>query len=182
MSHKEEVVDRVLIDTTVSAVVEAPLDRIDLGTWLRGLSDEEYRQCAVPDHRANGWSTNADGQLVSINVEEIGGELIIQHYVAEVLAPHHTRLVSLSELQTPGGWGTVEVVWDITVTALGPDRATFTNRVVSRPTRSLLKGLEDAGVTFEQASAERTAVVAEHNALETPNYAKSVERAVLAGN
>lgn len=90
ISHKEEIVDRVLIDTTVTAVVEAPLDRIDLGTWLRGLSDEE-------------------------------------------------------------------------------------------PTRSLLKGLEDAGVTFEQASAERTAVVAAHNALETPNYAKSVERAALAG-
>ncbi|MFC0545030.1 hypothetical protein [Kutzneria chonburiensis] len=176
----DEVVDRILLDSAATAVIDAPLDRIDLGAWLTGLSDEEYRRCAVPDHHAAGWSTNADGRRVSINVEELGGQLIVQHYVAEILEPHHTRLVSISETQSPGGWQTVEVVWDISVTALGPDRATFTNRVVARPTRSLLKALEAAGVTFEEASAERTAVVAAHNALETPNYAKSVERAALA--
>jgi hypothetical protein len=123
---------------------------------------------------------DADGRPVSINVEQIGGQLIIQHYVAEVLEPHHTRLASISETQSPGGWRTAEVVWDISVTALGPDRAAFTNRVVARPTRSLLKGLEAAGVTFEQASAQRTALVVAHNAIETPNYAKSAERAALA--
>lgn len=180
MSGDREVVDRVLIDSTATAVIEAPLARIDLGTWLRELSDEEYRQCAVPDHLANGWSRNADGQLVSVNVEQIAGVLIIQHYVAEILEPHHTRLVSISETQSPGGWQTVEVVWDITVTALGAGRATFTNRVVSRPTRSLLRELREAGVTFEQASRQRTAVVDQHNAVETANYAKSVERAALA--
>ncbi len=178
----EEVVENlVLVDSTAIAVIDAPLDRIDLGAWLTGLSDEEYRQCAVPDHRAAGWSRNAEGQPVSINVEEVGGTLMIQHYVAEILTPHHTRLVSISETQSPGGWQTVEVVWDISVTALGADRATFTNTVIARPTRSLLKALDAAGVTFEQAAAERNAAVVRHNAVETPNYAKSAERAALAG-
>ena len=180
MSDKEEVVDRVLIDSTATAVIDAPLDKIDLGKWLFELTDEEYRQCAVPDHRANGWSRNADGQLVSINVEQIGGVLMIQHYVAEILEPQHTRLVSISETQSLNGWQTVEVVWDISVTALGADRATFTNRVISRPTRSLMNQLEESGVSFEQASEQRTAVVVKHNAVETANYAKSVERAALA--
>ena len=181
MTNAEEVVaDLVLVDTTATSTVDAPLSKIDLGVWLTSLTDDEYRRCAVPDHRACGWSRNADGDLVSINVEEIGGTLMIQHYVAEILQPHHTRLVSISETQSPTGWQTVQVVWDITVTALGDDMATFTNKVTARPTRSLLKRLEEAGVTFEQAAAARAAATARHNAVETPNYAASVERTALA--
>jgi hypothetical protein len=56
MSDRVEVVDRVLVDSVATAVVDASLDRIDLGAWLTGLTDEECRQCAVPDHRAAGWS------------------------------------------------------------------------------------------------------------------------------
>jgi len=179
-SDREIVEDLVLADSVHTAVIGAPLGRIDLGGWLTRLTDAEYRACAVPDHRACGWSRNADGEAVSINVEVVGGVLLIQHYVAEILEPHHCRMVSLSETQTPEGWQYSQVVWDLSVTDLDADRSTFTNRIISRPTRGFLAYLDQHGISFEQAVAARKDGVARHNALEAPNYAASVERSAQA--
>jgi hypothetical protein len=77
-SRTEIVEDLLLTDSTCSAVINAPLEVIDLGAWLPQLTDAEYQACAVPDHKACGWSRNAAGDLVSINVEEVGGTLLIQ--------------------------------------------------------------------------------------------------------
>ncbi|MFF1475040.1 hypothetical protein EDD90_10622 [Streptomyces sp. Ag109_O5-1] len=177
MTTTHEVVeDLVLSDSTENVVINAPVEKIHLGKWLTQLTDAEYQACAVPDHRACGWSKNADGDLVSINVEVIGGALMIQHYVAEVLEPHHCRLVSLSETQSPDGWQYVQVIWDLSVTPLDSGRATFTNKVLGRPTRSFLENLKERGIPFEQVVEERQAAVARHNALEAPHYAASVER------
>ncbi|MEU9337160.1 hypothetical protein AB0D49_29040 [Streptomyces sp. NPDC048290] len=169
--------DHVLAESTQTAVVNAPLDKIDLGTWLSQLTDEEYQACAVPDHKACGWSRNAEGELVSINVEEVGGVLLIQHYVAEILEPHHCRMVSLSESQTPDGWQYQHVIWDLSVTALDTNRSTFTNTILSRPTRAFVASLQERGIPFEQAVEARREAVEQHNALEAPHYAASVERA-----
>ena len=79
MTTTHEVVeDLVLSDSTENVVINAPVEKIDLGKWLTQLTDAEYQACAVPDHKACGWSKNADGDLVSINVEMIGGALMIQ--------------------------------------------------------------------------------------------------------
>ena len=51
---------------------------------------------------------------MSINVEEIGGNLMVQHYVAEIHELHHCRMVSLSDVQTPGWWTKIQVIWDLT--------------------------------------------------------------------
>jgi len=171
----------VLARSAQSVVINAPLEKINLGKWLTELTDAEYQACAVPDHRACGWSRNAAGQPVSINVEEVGGTLFIQHYVAEILEPRHCRMVSLSEAQTPDGWQYQQVIWDLSVTALDAHRSTFTNTIVSRPTRAFVAALEERGVSFEKAVAGRSQAVEDHNALEAPHYAASVERAALAG-
>ena len=178
MTNPDDIVeDLVLSDSTEHVVLNAALDRIDLGKWLTALTDAEYQACAVPDHKACGWSRNADGDLVSINVEVVGGTLLIQHYVAEILEPHHCRLVSLTESQTPDGWQHIQVIWDLSVAPLGFGQVTFTNRVVSHPTRSFLEYLAERGIPFEQAVAARKAAVARHNAIEAPNYGASIERA-----
>jgi len=180
MSPTHEIADDlVLAESTQDVVINVPLESVDLGTWLTRLTDAEYQACAVPDHRAAGWSRNAAGDLVSINVEEVGGALLIQHYVAEILEPHHCRMVSLSEVQTPDGWQYQQVIWDLSVTELDSDHSTFTNKVTSRPTRAFVARLEELGIPFEQAAQARRQAVEDHNALEAPNYAASVERAAL---
>src|SRR5262249_27192631 len=90
----------------------APVERVDIADWLLHLPDAEYRRCAPPDHIAAGTTTTDDGRLMSINVEVIGGSLMVQHYVAEIHEPYHCRMVSLSDVQTPAGWKKDPVIRD----------------------------------------------------------------------
>jgi hypothetical protein len=92
---------------------------------------------------------------MSINVEVIGGTLMVQHYVAEVYEPHHCRMVSLSDVQTPAGWRKIQVIWDLSVTALDSASCRYTNQVLSYPTPAFLETLEVAGISFEDAVADR---------------------------
>ena len=171
---------RLLTTATDSAPVEAPLSAIDIGDWLLHLPDAEYQRCAPGEHIAAGVTTSDDGRPMSINVELVGGSLVIQHYVAEVLTPHRCVLVSLSDSVTPRGWTKVQVTWELIAAADGDDRATYTNQVTVHSTDEFLAFLDEHGVTFEQAAAERGEAVAAHNRLETPLYAKSIARRALA--
>lgn len=63
---------------TAQVTVNAPSDEIDLEAWLFGLSDADYQACAN-GHHAAGVFTDRQGRGM-INVESIGGYLIVQHY------------------------------------------------------------------------------------------------------
>ncbi|MEU4235766.1 hypothetical protein [Actinoplanes sp. NPDC026619] len=58
--------------------LHVPIQAVDLEEWIFSLSDEDYR-AASPQHRAAG-VTRSNGIRGTINVESIGGMLIIQHY------------------------------------------------------------------------------------------------------
>jgi hypothetical protein len=53
-------------------------DELDLEAWLFALSDADYQACAK-GHRGAGASADENGRGM-INVESIGGHLIVQHY------------------------------------------------------------------------------------------------------
>ena len=76
---------------TQQAVIDAPIDQVDLEKWLFTLSDSEY-QAAAHGHRAAGTFTE-DGVRGTINVESIGGTLMVQHY-HEVSAGRDARVAS----------------------------------------------------------------------------------------
>jgi hypothetical protein len=63
---------------TAHATLDVSIEEIDLDSWLFGLSDEEYQACAR-GHRAAGIFTDEHGRG-TVNVESIGGNLLIQHY------------------------------------------------------------------------------------------------------
>jgi hypothetical protein len=63
---------------TAHANLDVPIEEIDLDSWLFGLSDEEYQACAR-GHRAAGTFSDEHGRG-TVNVESIGGNLLIQHY------------------------------------------------------------------------------------------------------
>lgn len=174
--------DMILAETTQSATIHAPIEKVHIDNWLLNLPDAEYQRCAPPDHIAAGSTTTDDGQPMSINVEEVGGVLVVQHYVAEVHEPHHCRMVSLSDVRTPLGWNKIQVIWDLSVVRLDAESCQFTNLVISYPTRAFLDALEAAGQTFETVAAELQQAVAEHNGRETPLFAASIERKSLSAN
>ncbi len=69
-----------------------PSAAVHLDEWLFNLSEEEYQRCAK-GHRGVGTSRGG-AFLGMINVESIGGNLLVQHYTAELLEALHTRLYS----------------------------------------------------------------------------------------
>jgi hypothetical protein len=153
MANAEVRTDLVLVHSGETAAIHAPIDKVNIADWLLNLPDAEYQRCAPPDHLAAGSTTTDDGQPMSINVEVVGGSLLIQHYVAEVHEADHCHMVSLSDVQTPAGWIKAQVIWDLSVTALDDATCQYTNLVITYPTRVFLDGLEAAGQTFEQAAA-----------------------------
>src|SRR6516165_4749078 len=103
MTTTDILTDMVLVESEKTAMIHAPVERVDIADWLLHLPDAEYQRCAPPDHVAAGTTTTDDGRPMSINVEVIGGSLVVQHYGAEIHDPPHCRRVSLSDVHTPAG-------------------------------------------------------------------------------
>jgi hypothetical protein len=180
MTKTDVLTDLLVVDSVKTAIVHAPAKSINIADWLLNLPDAEYQRCAPPDHLAAGSTTTDDGRPMSINVEQIGGSLMIQHYIAAVHRADHCRMVSLSDLQTPTGWTNVQVIWDLSIAPLSDDTCTYTNRVTSYPTRGFLEMLITAGRTFSETAAGLQRATDDHNRRETAQYAASIQRKALA--
>lgn len=170
LSHSVEVVE-----------LDGPFDRVDIARWLQTLPDEEYQRAAPGDHKAAGTTTDHDGTPMSINVEMIGSGLVVQHYRFEVAERDHCVLVSTSDVLTPNGWTNVQVIWELRMERIGDGRLRYTNTVTSHPTDEMIALTEAHGGSFEQAARDRQAASGAHNARETPNFAKSIVAAAVAG-
>lgn len=171
--------DLVLSASSESHVIDVPLEKINIGGWLFALTDAEYQRCAPGDHKAAGTTVSEDGRPMSINVEMIGSGLVVQHYVGEVVGREYCRMVSTSDVLTPGGWTTVQVIWELRAEPAGDGRTRYTNTVTSHPTQEFLTFIEERGDTFEDAARARQAASGAHNARETPLFAESIARASL---
>src|SRR6476646_5632961 len=102
--------DNTLIESSVSATINTPIENVDIPAWCFTLAESEYQACS-PAHYSAGTTTAPDSRRMSINVEVIGGSLIVQHYVEEIGRPDHLRLVSDSDVFTPTGRTTIAVIW-----------------------------------------------------------------------
>ncbi|MER7680703.1 hypothetical protein [Streptomyces sp. NPDC096934] len=160
--------------------MNAPIEKIDIGAWLLSLPSPEYERCAPPDHIAAGASTTDDGTPMSINVEMIGDSLIVQKYVGEEVSPSYCRMVSESDVFTPHGRTTIQVVWELSATRIDDRRSEYKNVVTSFPTDQFLAFIEKGGLTFEQATAARQTATSDHCSRETPLYAASIEKHALS--
>jgi hypothetical protein len=171
--------DRQIVDSSFTAVINAPIEKIDLPSWAFALPDKEYQGCS-PAHVAAGFTTAPDGKRMSINVEVIGGSLMVQHYIESVGEKDHLVLESVSDVFTPNGRTTIEVTWELSVKPLDGDRCEFTNHVQSRATDEMLTLLDRQGIPFDVFRAQRQPMSIAHNSSETPLFAASIERAALA--
>ena len=160
--------DLILSELTVTYEVEVPWDKIDIATWLKTLPDHEYQRCAPGEHKAAGYTTDDDGTPMSINVEMIGTSLVVQQYRYEIAKRHHCHMVSISDVLTPNGWTTQQVIWDLRMEKIDDQHARYHNLVRSHPTEEFLAFIETHGQTFEEAAAARQAASANMTRLETP--------------
>ena len=100
-------------------MIPASADAINLPDWLFGLSEEDYAACQR-GHRAIG--VLGDGARAGmVNVESIGGSLMVQHYATHLAEAHHVTMVSKASRAylmhvVPVALG---VVWDMSVVPEG---------------------------------------------------------------
>jgi len=171
--------DTKLVESSFSARIDAPIEQVDVPAWCFGLPDDEYQACS-PAHIAAGATTAPDGRRMSINVEVIGGSLMVQHYVEDIAEPDHLRLVSHSDVVTPTGRTFIDVVWDLRITRIDDTSCELTNTVQSFAPPELLELLGKQGIPLDAFRASRTPNSVAHNRQETPLFAKSIERHALA--
>jgi hypothetical protein len=170
--------DRTLSLSTVSAMIDLPIEKIDIAEWLLNLTDSEYQRCSHA-HIAAGRTTSDDGRPMSINVETIGDALVVQHYVADVTEPHFCRMVSISDSIGPSGHATLQVVWELSIKTTGSGTCEFTNHIHSSATDATMAFFTEHRIALEHARDARQKASHAHNLEETPKFAKSMERRAL---
>ncbi len=170
--------DNQIVDSSFTAIINAPIEKIDIPSWCFSLPEKEYQGCS-PAHIAAGFTTAPDGTRMSINVETIGGSLMVQHYHETLGEKTHLILDSDSDVFTPTGRVVIHVTWELSVKALDKDRCEFTNRVQSFATDEMLAGLDRQGIPFEVFRTQRQPMSIAHNKGETPLFAASIERFAL---
>jgi hypothetical protein len=138
-----------IVDSSFTAIINAPLDRIDIPAWYFNLPEREYQACS-PAHGSAGSTTAPDGKRMSINVEIIGGSLMVQHYIETLAEKDHLILDSTSDVFTPTGQTTIHVTWELSAKKLGAESCEFTNHVSSYATEEFLTFLNRHGIPFEQ--------------------------------
>jgi hypothetical protein len=111
---------------TQHTVINAPVEQVDLEDWLFTLSDSDY-QGAANGHLAAGTFTTG-GVRGMVNVESMGGALIVQHYQAVHADSARVQMLSkrsrayvLHLIPVPA-W----VQWTMTVAPRTADTTTFT--------------------------------------------------------
>ncbi|REJ95965.1 MAG: hypothetical protein DWQ29_01285 [Planctomycetota bacterium] len=158
---------QVLADVVSEVVIDTPRDELDLSYWVYQMSDRDYRECAR-GHIAGASSPLPGGARSSINVESVGGHLLVQHYEPEILEPHHIRMIShASEM-----WifrlipSRVKVIWDVSLHENGEGGCTFRDHIRVEH-RSRLIG-------FLSRVALINRVVQKHDDEETPAFARNL--------
>jgi hypothetical protein len=170
-----------LVESSFSAIINAPVETIDIPAWCFSLSEAEYQACS-PAHCSAGVTTAPDGRRMSINVEILGGSPMVQHYVEEISSRDHLRLVSSSDVFTPTGRIKVGVIWDLSVKKIDDESCEFTNTVHSTSTPELMEFLAKQGIPWEVFKGARKPISEAHNRQETPLFAKSIERHALSNS
>lgn len=105
--------------------IPLPKDRIALPDWLFELTEQDYAGCAH-GHLALGVLGGARRSGM-VNVESVGGTLMIQHYATQRADKHHVVMVSAASRAYLMHLFPVRigVIWEMRVESDGPDASRF---------------------------------------------------------
>ncbi|MBS7254023.1 hypothetical protein [Flavobacterium branchiicola] len=172
---------KLLAESTSVAIINTPLQRVDLTEWLFTLKDSEYKACS-PDHLAAGNSITADGKRMSVNVEQIAGNLLIQHYVEDISKRDHCRVQSISDSIAGAGKTKLQIIWELKIKNINPASCELSNNVKVSATTEFLALMNSLNVTDLQPVAdEMLQNLIHHNNEETPLFAKDIEAKAIKG-
>ncbi|TCD26506.1 hypothetical protein EZ456_13005 [Pedobacter psychrodurus] len=166
----------ILAEHTSTTVINAPIEKINLTQWLFTLTDHEYQACSTA-HIAGGSSVTDDGKMISINVEMVGDNLLVQHYHEDISEAGHCRVSSISDSISPLGRATMGITWELKIKKISDEITEFSNHIIVLLTEDLKILLEKAGITdLALVKPEMLKNAAKHNHEETPLFAKDIEK------
>jgi hypothetical protein len=156
---------------TNDATVTFPADEIDLPKWLFTITDEEY-QAVSPAHRALG-TFSADGERGMVNVEVMGGALVIQHYREVQATKSHVEMYSARSRAYLMHVLPVSMAarWTMSVTPRSAETSTFSCTVEVVPPAALRSLMGVMGIRR---------AVRKHVEQETASYAADLSRKLQA--
>ena len=169
----------LLGQTDAQAVVAAPLASIDLGDWMFTLTSEEYAACAE-GHQSAAQGVLPSGQRVSMNVEVVGGNFMVQHYVEAIAERDHVRGVSPNTVLWLDDTTFVlaRITWDLRVERIDATSSLLTCTVTAETANQAFAAQVEANnhaIPPEERAFQR------HVAEETPLFAKDIERKAHRG-
>ena len=179
--HSKTFEPRLLAESTAKFHINAPTTQIDIPEWLFNVDDLEYIDC-TPDSRAHlsaGSTHSPDGKRVSINVEDIAGALIVEHYHEVITEKLHCRVQSSSDFLFGREYTKGHVIWELIATPRDGDVHEFTNNVWVHTTEEFEQYLDAQGLDYEQVREKFQKALEAHNSEETPYFAAAIERKAL---
>ena len=152
---------------TETVAVAVAADDVNLADWIFGMSDEDYKAVAV-GHHAMG-VIGGDKRLGLINVEQIAGALIVQHYYTKTAESGYVGFVS----EASEGFllravpFKMKVWWDMVIESVPTGKASLSCRI----------GFDaPAWVTIAGAFVRNNHQVRRHLIEETTGFARDLER------
>jgi hypothetical protein len=171
----------VISESKATAVINAALETIDLTEWLFTLKIHEYQACSQA-HIAAGSSVSVNGKRMSINVEQVADNLLIQNYIEEVGERDYCRVNSISDSFSAVGRTKLGIIWELKVEKRTDSSCEFINQVKVLMTDEFSSLLKAAGVTdLNPVKAIMEQNLSAHCQEETPLFAKDVENKALSG-
>ena len=171
----------ILAECTAKAMIHCAAEKINITDWLFTLKDQEYQSCSV-SHIAGGTSVSQEGKRMSINVERVADNLLIQHYVEEIGEENHCRVNSISDSFSALGRTKLGITWELKIIALTVNSCEFVNKVAITSTNEFLELLKSVNIIdIEAVKIQMLQNVEEHNAEETPLFAADIYNKVLTG-
>jgi frataxin-like iron-binding protein CyaY len=177
----KEFTPRLLAQSTAKFHINAPTTEIDVTDWLFNVDELEYINC-TPHSRAHlsaGFTRSPDGKRMSINVEDVAGALVVEHYREAISEKLHCRVVSISDLLIGREYTTAHIIWELIATPVDGVHHEFVNNVWVHTTEKFEQYMEAHKVPYEEVRRNFQTAVGAHNAEETPFFAAAIERKAL---
>lgn len=160
------------------AVINAPLESINLTKWFFTLRDEEYRACSS-EHNGMVQGCLPNGKRVSVSIETIGGNFIVNNFIEEISLRDHVCGVSDTVIWIGGPdqvyITTPKVRWELKVDSVSAQSSMLTcNVTVQTADNEFLEMLQNLPKSDSDP-------LQEHWIAETPYFAADIEKKAQRG-
>ena len=162
-----------------SAIINAPIEHVNVSEWMFTLTSEEYAACSK-DHQSAAQGRLPSGTRFSVNVERADSLLVVQHYIETVSERHRVVAFSPNSVfwMNDTDYAFAQVTWEVAVEKDDEEHCVLTCSAFSESdNEAFVTKLHSA---LKEFAAEKSPLQL-HMEEETPLFAKDIERKALAG-